>query len=179
MHTHQAIRRASVALAALAALALAPSQAAAQEADDTFSFGDETQAFFLAGVTTGGSFGSLGGGGFVGADLSVAWLRDGLWGGLYADGVWDFGHGAATVSVGPEIGYMVLGLDGGPAARFGRADDPEFGFQARGMIALGLVSIYGRYGGWPQADGIEHVGQVGLTFKLPVWTSYESRAAAP
>ncbi len=164
-----------IGAAALLASLAAPSSASAQ---DDFSFGNETQSYVLAGLTTGGSFGSLGGGYYLGGEVSAAWLFEGVWGGLYADAAYDFGQGATTVSLGPELGWWVLGLDGGLAARFGRAPDAELGFHARGMIALGLFSIYGRYGGWPGTGAVEHVGQVGVTFKLPVWTSHEPAPVA-
>jgi hypothetical protein len=176
-----AVRWCVAAAFALACVGWPAGQAWAQsdEAFDGFDFGNETQAFVLTGLTTGGSFGSLGGGYYLGGEVSAAWLFEGVWGGVYADAAYDFGQGATTVSLGPEVGWMVLGLDGGLAARFGRQPDPELGFHVRGMLALGLFSLYGRYGGWPGAGGVEHVGQVGITLKFPAWTSHQGRPVAP
>ncbi len=165
---------------ALGVVGFSPAVAWAQDDPADFAFGNEVQSFVLTGLTTGGSFGSHGGGYYLGGEVSAAWLFEGVWGGVYADAAYDFGQGATTVSLGPEVGWMVLGLDGGLAARFGRQDDPELGFHVRGVVALGLFSLYGRYGGWPGAGGaLEHVGQVGITLKLPVWTSNEERPVAP
>lgn len=168
------MRRTPLFLVTLASV-IGLSQPALAQESEAFSFGNDTHAFMLLGVTTGGSFGSLGPGGYVGGEWSLAWMHQGLWGGLYADGWYDFGQQATTFTLGPEIGFWVLGLDGGLGVRLGREDTPELGFQGRVLLTLGNFALYGRYGGWPGADGMSHVGQVGVTLKLPVWTSYEDR----
>ncbi len=142
--------------------------------DTAYSFGNDAEAFVLGGLTGGGSFGSPGGGGFVGGEMSLVWLKEGLWGGLYADGLYDFGHSAATVSVGPEIGYALFGLDGGVAFRFGRdgeEDSPEIGYHARALLGMGGFALFGRYGIWPNSQTAEHVVQIGLLLKMPFWNS--------
>lgn len=149
------------------------------QAQEPFSFGPEAQGFMQLGVTTGGSLGNQDAGGFVGGEWSVAWLRQGLWGGAYADAWYDFGQNATTLTLGPAVGAWVVGVDGGLGVRLGRQDAPEVGFQARLLLALGNVSIFGRYGGWPGPQGLGHVAQIGVTLKLPVWMSYERRPLAP
>ncbi len=151
----------------------------AQAETSSFQFGNNTEAFFLAGLTGGGSFGTPGGGGYVGGEMSLAWLKEGLWGGFYGDAAYDFGHGAATFTLGPELGFAVFGLDGGVGLRLGREDEPELGYQARGLITFGNFAIYGRYGLWPGSVDAKHVGQVGVTLKFALWNSYDDRPLAP
>jgi hypothetical protein len=141
--------------------------ATAASADEPpFEFGPTPGWQVLGGVNGGGSFGSQGGGGFAGAELSFNRLMAGWWTGAYVDGVYDFGHSAATVSAGPEIGYGVIGLDGGAAVQFG-AGDPSWGPQARLLVTAGVFSIFGRY---TYLTGPEaHIGQAGVLFKLPLW----------
>lgn len=159
------------ALAALALLLWMAQPAAAQEEGEPFAFGDVPEAFVMGGLTGGGSFGSPGGGGFLGGEASLAWLYHGVWGGFYMDGFYDFGHGDTTLSIGPELGYAVLGLDGGLGLRLGQADDPELGGQMRLLVSLGNFSLFGRYGFWPGSKDAQHVGQVGVLLKFPFWSS--------
>ncbi|MFP4598663.1 MAG: hypothetical protein ACLFVJ_10455 [Persicimonas sp.] len=134
--------------------------------EPAFEFGPVPGWQVLGGVNGGGSFGSPGGGGFAGAELSVSRLMSGWWTGAYVDGVYDFGHSAATVTAGPEVGYGVLGLDGGAAARFA-ADGPDWGPQARLLVTAGVFSVFGRYTYLTDSDA--HIGQAGVLFKLPLW----------
>lgn len=172
------VKSAITTLCALGALALA-SPASAQDAsapveskqdvskqDAPFEFGPKPGWQVLFGPTGGGSFGSPGGGGFAGAELSVSRLNAGTWFGAYVDGIYDFGQSAALVTAGPQLGYTLLGLDGGVAARFGDGG-PEWGPQARLMISAGFFSLYGRYAYLLDTD--EHLGQAGVMFKLPLW----------
>lgn len=172
------MRRTLLSLVALACVLGLSTPLAAQESE-AFSFGNDTEAFMLLGVTTGGSFGSLGPGGYVGGEWSLAWMNQGLWGGLYADAWYDFGQAATTITLGPEIGLWALGLDGGLGVRLGREEAPELGFQARVLLTFGSFALYGRYGGWPGAQDFAHVGQVGISLKLPVWTSHQPAPMAP
>ncbi|QDG49376.1 hypothetical protein FIV42_01080 [Persicimonas caeni] len=158
---------------ALGALALASPASAqtgskqdASKQDAPFDFGPKPGWQVLFGPTGGGSFGSPGGGGFAGAELSVSRLDAGWWQGAYVDGVYDFGQSAALVTAGPQLGYTLLGVDGGVAARFGD-DGPDWGPQARLMFSAGFFSLYGRYAYLLDSD--EHVGQAGVMFKLPLW----------
>lgn len=164
------------ALAAVLVLAFA-APAAAQ--DDAYSFGNTTETYILGGLSGGGSFGSYGGGGYVGGELSLAFLKELLWGGVYIDGTYDFAHLASTFSVGPEFGFGPFGFDGGVAMRFGLEDEPEIGAHGRFLITLGTFALYGRYGYWPDAFEAVHIGQVGVLLKLPFWNSTPTGEIAP
>lgn len=148
-----------------------PASARAEEPAEAYRFGNASRGFVLGGLTGGGSFGSAGGGGYVGGEVSAVWLKELLWGGLYIDGVYDFGLGAGTLSAGPEVGYGPIGIDGGVGLRLGLEDSPEVGYQGRLLITAGVFGIYGRYGYWPGSTQAEHVGQVGILLKFPFWSA--------
>jgi len=153
------------------ALLLAGPAAAEDDAPpaEPYAFGAVPGYIMMAGPTFGGSFGSGGGGGFVGAEWSVNRLSRGTWVGLYADGMYDFGRGGAPLfSVGPQLGYPALGVDAGAALRL-RDGEPELGVGGRLLISVAVFSIYGRYGYF--VDSGDHLGQVGLMLKLPIWAS--------
>lgn len=153
-----------IAAAIFVALSI-PSFASAQ--DSVFTFGSKTRWQSLFGPTTGGSFGSEGGGGYVGAELSINRIREGIWWGLYADGAYDFGQESALLTAGPSVGWNFLGVDGGVALREG--EETDVGLQARVLLTIGFFGLYGRYIDLPNAD--EEIGQVGLYFKIPIWAS--------
>lgn len=157
--------------AALAAL-LGPGAALADEAeapaDPPYAFGTVPGWTLMVGPTGGASFGSGGAGGFLGAELSVNRLSQATWSGLYLDGVYDFGRGDVVLTVGPQLGFTVVGLDGGFALR-ARDGEVEPGVAGRLVLSLVAVSLYGRYHYF--ADTGDHIGQVGLMFKLPAWAS--------
>jgi hypothetical protein len=169
--TRRASRWLTTTLTVLA-ISTSASWAMAQDAesqpaeDDYFTLGTSPGWYMLGGLTGGGSFGTPGGGGFVGAEVSVVRLHKGLWTGLYVDGMYDFNQGA-IFTAGPEIGYYVAGLDGGVALRLGD-QGPEVGGAARALLSLGLFSLYGRYMIWPTGGELEHVGQVGVLLKIPL-----------
>ncbi len=151
-------------LAALLAGLLTGSPALADEAP--YTIGTDAGWQVLGGLTTGGSFGDLGGSGYLGAELSLNRLSKGTWVGLYGDGFYEFGHEAFYTTAGLQLGYMILGVDGGVAFRTGDGD-PALGFAARGLIALAFFDIYGR----ALIFGDDIQGQVGLMLKLPFWAS--------
>lgn len=163
---------------AVLALFLCPSLAAAQ-GGEAFVFDGEPQLFALGGLSTGGTFGSAGGGGYVGGELSFVWLSDAVWAGGYADAVYDFAQDGTVLTLGPEFGLAILGFDGGLGLRFGREDETEVGYQARMLLDLGAVfALYGRYGFWPDSSDGKHVGQVGVLLKFPLWTTADVPATA-
>lgn len=168
-------------IAALLVIACALGWGAAAQAQEArgFTLGHESAWFLMGGAMGGGSFGSPGGGGFAGGELSLAWTRSGVWAGLYGDASYDFGHGATTLTLGPELGWLLLGLDGGLGVRLGRSDQAELGAQVRGLLTLGNVALFGRYGHWPGSARDKHVGQVGVLLKLPLWASQPVRPMAP
>ncbi len=97
----------------------------------------------------------------AGAELSVAKLSgDALWYGAYADVVLNAGH--TRFSMGPELGWAFLGLDGGVLLR----DDGEPGFTLRPMLTLALLSAYYRYGSY--FDDSLSFHETGVLIKLPL-----------
>lgn len=93
--------------------------------------------------------------------------RAGLWGGIYADIQRDFGARWTRLSVGPELGYGVVGLDFGAAAiwRDGRVDTA---LQGRLLATIGVAAVYGRLGVIP-GGADERYGEIGLLLKWPWW----------
>lgn len=166
MHCSKALGGALVMAAALAVGAPALADPAP---DQPFDFGPQPGWIMMLGPTFGGSFGSAGGGGYLGAEWSVTRLSTGNWVGLYVDGVYDFGRGGEPMfTAGPQLGSTVLGIDGGGALRLVDLE-PEFGATGRVLLSLAVVSLYGRYAYF--VDSGDHQGQVGLMIKLPVWAS--------
>jgi len=186
MHMRSRPPLAGAATTALLLLA-APWAATAQDATahdasagegEAFTFGNTSEFFFMGGLTGGGSFGSAGGG-FAGGELSGVWLKEGLWGGFYTDAAYDFGRGSTALTIGPELGYAVLGFDGGVGFRFGEEDESELGYVGRGMVTLGNFALYGRYGFWPDSSDARHIGQVGVLLKMPLWNATGPDPVAP
>ncbi|MGM0555947.1 MAG: hypothetical protein ACQEVA_06195 [Myxococcota bacterium] len=139
---------------------------------DVFTFGSEPGWQMLGGITAGGAFGSLGGGGFAGLELSISRLQRRVWWGGYLDATYDFAQRGAMATVGPQIGYGLVGLDGGLAGRVDTGESPgrtDFGPQARLVITTGFLGIYGRY--VYLLDGRDHLGQAGILLKLPLWAN--------
>ena len=133
-----------------------------------YRIGAPPESYLLGGLTVGRSFGDAGRGGFLGAELSTARVQRLWWYGVYIDGAYDFGHGATTVTAGPEFGWGPLGVDGGGGVRWGLADDAEIGAQGRVMLTFGVFGIFVRYSIWPESPN-ERVAQVGALLKVPFW----------
>lgn len=153
-----------ILLASLLAGLLISSPALADDAP--YHVGTDAGWQLMGGLTTGGSFGDLGGSGYLGAELSLNRLSKGVWFGLYGDGFYEFGHEAFYTTGGLQLGYTVLGLDGGVAYRTGGAD-PALGFTGRLLLALGLFDLYGRALFFDE----DIQWQVGLMLKFPFWAS--------
>ena len=52
----------------------------------------------------------------AGGEVSVGAIKELLWAGAYLDAVYDSGADSVRLSVGPEVGFLVLGVDGGERA---------------------------------------------------------------
>lgn len=156
-------------------LMLASSLAFAEDAP--YMFGAQTETYVLAGLTAGGSFGALGGGGFAGGELSLARQRHLWWHGVYVDGAYDFGHDAAMFTAGPEFGWGPLGIDGGGALRLGVEDEAELGVQGRVFLTFGVFAVFARTSFWPETTN-DRVSQFGVLLKLPLWNSTPTPADA-
>ncbi len=86
--------------------------------------------------------------------------------GAYVDGVWDFSADALRVSAGPELAWMMFGLDGGYMMQR-RAGQLKHGANARVFISLVYVALYAR-GGATFGEAPERMMELGLLLKLPV-----------
>lgn len=153
------------ALFAIAAILLASAPAAADVGPKI------TTGWYLpVGLTLGGSVHPDDMNGFVlGAEVSGVHFsaRSMFWVGAYTDALYDFGPNAFRFSVGPEIGYSVLGLDFG---YLGVADDHEgysSGIQLRAIVSLGVLSAYGRWGHVFGDVGEHDFGELGVLIKVP------------
>jgi hypothetical protein len=156
-----------IVLVGLAA-ALPRSAAAEGEAGDdpAFTIGSRPAWFLLGGVTSGGTVGVDATGGYVGAELSLARLRDGNYVGFYADGYYDFGIDRLYATGGVELGHQFFGIDAGPALRFG-GGGADAGVAARLSLSVGLLGVYVRYA-YFDAMSDDHVIQVGGMLKFPL-----------
>lgn len=114
-----------------------------------------------------------GGLGFAtGAEVSVAGYEvigppgHGWWTGIYADAVQDFGAKSWRASIGPELGYAVVGVDGGLLLerRDGRLHE---GMCIRPLLTIGIISVYGR-GGWLPGAASAVFGEAGVVLKMPI-----------
>lgn len=150
-----------------------PRIAREEEGEKPFTIGAKPAWYVLAGVTTGHTLLARDRGGYVGGEASVVRLAaGGRFLGFYGDGYHDIGAARTYATGGVELGYKLLGIDGGAAARFG-ADRPEWGFAARIFLGVGFLSVYGRYAYFLEALGPKNdlVLQVGALVKVPfkVW----------
>jgi hypothetical protein len=105
----------------------------------------------------------------VGAEASVVYfpVGHGFWNGAYADGLYDTGSRRVRMSTGLEVGYVFLGVDGGPVAQVGEAP-ARFGLEVRPMLSLGVMHLYGRWG-WLFGDAAGGAfREIGVLVKLPI-----------
>jgi hypothetical protein len=137
---------------------------------------ETTEPFISGGVVLGGAIhaeredGFLLGGelsaGVISADQSTPSLASPpRWVGGYVDVIRDFGSDTTRLSLGPEVGWRFLALDGGVVRELG--DDPAWGFTIRPAITVGVATAFVRYTRFG-ADHVEtdHV-EIGVLLKLP------------
>ena len=121
--------------------------------------------------------------GFVlGGEISAAYLssRNGVWGGLYVDGVWDWGSDTTRVSFGGEVGFAFIGLDMGYLWDIGPGWDHRQGLSLRGLLTISIVTITGRWGHLFSGDPVERdFGEVGILIKFPIFLTEGGRAYRP
>ncbi len=88
------------------------------------------------------------------------------WVGIYGDVLRDTGSDTTRLSVGPELGHELIGVDGGLLVQLG--DERRWGFTVRPVLTLGIFAVYGRWdhflGDEPRADVVE----TGMLIKLPL-----------
>lgn len=91
--------------------------------------------------------------------------RASWWGGISGELMHDFGPSWTRVSLGPEVGYGVFGVDAGFFA-IRRDGKGEAGFQGRLVLTIGVAEVYGRLG---EVMGEERFrfGEVGIALGWP------------
>lgn len=123
------------------------------------------------GLNIGAGFDPDGRPGFLlGGEVSVAFFDQSpgevwWWYGAYVDAVYDFGADAVRASIGPEAGFMLVGVDGGLVVQR-RAGRSALGVNGRLMLSLAVVHVYVRAGAIGEvSDGA--FSEVGVLLKLP------------
>jgi len=88
------------------------------------------------------------------------------WVGIYGDVLRDTGSNTTRMSIGPEFGRELIGVDGGLLVQLG--DQRRWGVTVRPVVTFGVVALYGRWGHFlddqPQPDLVE----AGFLLKLPL-----------
>ena len=153
-------------------LLLVPATAHAED-PPPFTIGAKPAWYLLAGVTTGATTVAHDRGGYVGGEASLVRLgAAGRYFGFYGDGYHDIGAARTYATLGPELGYKIVGIDLGGATRLGGAR-AEWGATGRLFLSVGVVSVYGRYAYFIDSLGHdnEHVVQIGALVKIPfkIW----------
>ncbi len=150
--------RCSVVLAAIAISA----SAARADIDNTL--------FVAAGPLVGGSIHEGPNGLLLGGELSAGWLRTNppndetapFWLGVYADGLHDGGSDTGRVSIGPELGYFIFGVDGGVVRETGGAGRSGFS----GRVTLSIPVTWNDRAKHPR---LSTVTTVSLYFRRVIW----------
>jgi hypothetical protein len=146
------------------ALTGAPRRAAARVADSL------QPAWYLPiGITAGAVTRSHGSGGVLGAEASFVRfpIANEDFAGAYVDALYDFGNRRTRLSLGPEVGFRLFGLDGGPALQIGDGRT-DVGWYARGFFTLGFFSLYARTGSFPGAPDPRAFLEGGVLLKWPI-----------
>lgn len=130
-----------------------------------FKIGAQPAWFLLGGLSSGATVAGADRGGYVGGELSLVRLLAGRTIGAHADAYYDFGQDSTYAGAGLELGWKILAVDGGLAARF--ADETDLGGAVRLCATVGLFSLCGRYTRY-SADQDRDVFQVGALLKFPL-----------
>ena len=118
-------------------------------------------------------------GAVLGAEVSAPYLADsGFWFGAYADTLHDFGPGWQRFSFGPEAGFAIFGVDGGLLAELADGTMRK-GYTIRGVLTLGVLGLYGRYGSLGGPDPERGFGEIGLLMKAFWPLSEQPRRGGP
>jgi hypothetical protein len=102
-----------------------------------------------------------------GAEVSaVAFpVGEGNWVGGYADVVHETKNELTRASLGLEMGYTFVGVDGGVALQTSAAGT-HWGGVVRPMLTTGFITFYGRWG-WFAGEG-ERFREIGVLLKFPI-----------
>jgi hypothetical protein len=104
--------------------------------------------------------------GVLGAEVSGGGLQSFFWGGAYLDAVYDFGTERVRFSLGPEFGFLFLGVDAGLVLDVGEGK-ARHGFVVRPMLAVRWVFPYVRFG-TVKGDDPYNFSEVGVLLKYPL-----------
>jgi hypothetical protein len=88
------------------------------------------------------------------------------WVGIYGDVLRDTGSDTTRISIGPELGRELIGVDGGLLVQLG--DQRRWGFTVRPCLTVGLVALYGRWGHLVDDEPRQDVVETGILVKLPL-----------
>lgn len=126
--------------------------------------------FLPVGGVTGYSFHPerVGNGAVLGGEASLVFLHnDNLtWLGGYVDAVHDFGPSATRISIGPELGKAIFGIDGGfVLSTYG---GPHAGVCGRFLISLAVLHLYTRVGTIFDSPKEGTYGELGVMLKIPI-----------
>lgn len=117
-------------------------------------------------VPTGGILGAEASLVFVAMTESKFFTLPTFWGGAYVDALWDTAAGRGRASIGPEVGYMIFGVDGGVVAQAG-GGPVRLGGCVRPMITIGILSLYVRLTFVPSDPEVDETTEIGLLIKYP------------
>jgi hypothetical protein len=107
-----------------------------------------------------------GDGGALGGEASFVGVRDALWAGAYLDAVHAFAADETRLSIGPEVGVRLLGVDAGYVLNLG-ARSAQHGLAVRPMLTLGVVTVYFR-STWLAGERADWLGELGVLLKAPI-----------
>jgi hypothetical protein len=123
--------------------------------------------YLPVGIDAGVAFLRGSAGAILGVEASVVHIdRRNAWLGAYAEAAYLTNEGATRFSIGPEVGFLILGLDGGFLDVVDHGNS-LVGFTLRPMLTFGVLAVYGR---WDHtfSNGGEDGGQIGILVKVPV-----------
>lgn len=128
----------------------------------------------LGGVVLGKSFNKQADDGFVlGGELSFAvthvkdtksFLPETIWYGAYVDVIHDYGADQTRASIGPELGFMMVGVDGGLLVQL--SDDRRVGFTMRPVVTFGVLTVYARHNRFADSMPDNKTWEAGVLIKL-------------
>jgi hypothetical protein len=89
------------------------------------------------------------------------------WNGVYVDVLQDFGNDSVRTSLGLEVGFGFLGLDGGALLEFSE-HGTYLGYAVRPMLSFGVIHVYGRWGFLPSKPEDDSFREIGVLLKYPI-----------
>jgi hypothetical protein len=90
------------------------------------------------------------------------------WLGIYGDAVRDFGADRTRLSVGPEIGAYVVGIDGGFLVELADDEPTRTGLSARVVLTVAFAGVYARGGHFVDGAPGSDFAEFGVLLKIPV-----------